>query len=74
MTAITLARKLSLLLALLILAIAVGAQQPIKDLKPTVILISLDGFRYDYLDKYHPPTMETLAKDGVQVELKPLAH
>ena len=46
----------------------VNAQQPIKDLKPTVILISLDGFRYDYLDKYHPPTMEALAKGGVRAK------
>ncbi len=44
------------------------AQQPIKDLKPTVILISLDGFRYDYLDKYHPPTLNALAKDGVRAK------
>jgi len=31
------------------------AQAKVTDLKPTVIIISLDGFRYDYLDKYHPP-------------------
>ena len=29
-------------------------QQPVKNLKPTVILVSLDGFRYDYLEKYQP--------------------
>jgi predicted AlkP superfamily pyrophosphatase or phosphodiesterase len=52
---------------LVIVSTAVArTQQPIKDIKPTVILISLDGFRYDYLDKYHPPTMEALAKDGVR--------
>lgn len=44
------------------------AQQPIKDLKPTVILISLDGFRYDYLDKYSPPTLNRLAKQGVRAK------
>lgn len=57
-----------LLIFLLFAVVAVSAQQPIKDLKPTVILISLDGFRYDYLDKYHPPTMEALAKDGVRAK------
>lgn len=42
--------------------------QPIKDLKPTVILISLDGFRYDYLDKYQPKTLNQLAKNGVRAK------
>lgn len=42
--------------------------KPIKDLKPTVILISLDGFRYDYLDKYQPPMLNLLAKNGVRAK------
>ena len=45
-----------------------SAQRPIKDLKPTVILISLDGFRYDYLDRFAPPTLNALAKDGVRAK------
>lgn len=61
-----------LLLALVALLsfFAVGAfsQAPIKDLRPTVILISLDGFRYDYIDKYSPPTLNRLAKDGVRAK------
>lgn len=40
--------------------------RPIKDLKPTVILISLDGFRYDYLKLHKPPTLAKLAAKGVQ--------
>ncbi|MFN0279711.1 MAG: ectonucleotide pyrophosphatase/phosphodiesterase [Pyrinomonadaceae bacterium] len=52
----------------LVNAVEISAQQPIKDLKPTVILISLDGFRYDYLDKYSPPTLNTLAKNGVRAK------
>lgn len=44
------------------------AQQPVRDLKPTVILISLDGFRYDYLDKFNPPTLNQLAKTGVRAK------
>ncbi|HRI03133.1 MAG TPA: ectonucleotide pyrophosphatase/phosphodiesterase [Pyrinomonadaceae bacterium] len=44
------------------------AQAPIKDLKPTVILISLDGFRWDYLDRYKPPAMSKLAKYGVRAK------
>ena len=44
------------------------AQKPVKDLKPTVILISLDGFRYDYFDKYQPKTLNKLAKEGVKAK------
>lgn len=47
---------------------SIDAQQPIKDLKPTVILISMDGFRYDYIDKFSPPTISRLAKDGVRAK------
>ena len=42
--------------------------KPVKDLKPTVILISLDGFRYDYLDKYSPKSLNMLAKNGVRAK------
>jgi len=44
----------------------VFAQKPIKDLKPTVILVSLDGFRADYLDKFKPPVLNELARKGVR--------
>jgi len=43
-------------------------QETIRDLKPTVILLSLDGFRYDYLDKYGPATLTKLAKEGVRAK------
>jgi predicted AlkP superfamily pyrophosphatase or phosphodiesterase len=63
--------KLKLFLCLLILSAStrVFAQiKPIKDLKPTVILISLDGFRYDYLDKFQPKMLNKLAKEGVRAK------
>jgi len=44
------------------------AQKPIKDLKPTVILISLDGVRYDYLEKYRPETLNELARKGLRAK------
>ncbi len=47
---------------------AINAQKPIKDLRPTVILISMDGFRWDYIDKYRPPTLTALAKSGVRAK------
>jgi predicted AlkP superfamily pyrophosphatase or phosphodiesterase len=33
---------------------------------PTVVLISLDGFRHDYLDRYPVPTLRRLAAEGVR--------
>lgn len=42
------------------------ARKPVKDLKPTVILISIDGFRYDYFEKFQPPTLNKLAREGVR--------
>lgn len=42
--------------------------KPIKNLKPTIILISLDGFRYDYLTKYKPANLNFLAREGVRAK------
>ena len=35
-------------------------------LTPTVLLISLDGFRWDYLERYDAPTLKRLAAEGVR--------
>lgn len=59
------------LIALLFVTQSAAAQtEPkiIKDLKPTVILISLDGFKPEYLDKYPAPTLGLLAKQGVRAK------
>jgi predicted AlkP superfamily pyrophosphatase or phosphodiesterase len=40
----------------------------VKDLKPTVILVSLDGFRWDYLEKFKPKVLNELAKSGVRAK------
>ncbi len=69
-------QRISLLIVLVITvlsfaphyAIAQAARGPIKDLKPTVILISIDGFRADYLDKYPAPTLGLLARQGVRAK------
>lgn len=34
--------------------------------KPTVLMISIDGFRNDYLEMYKPPTLLKWAKNGVR--------
>ena len=40
----------------------------ITDLDPTVILISIDGFRADYLKRYNPKNLNRLAKNGVRAK------
>ena len=62
-------RSLAVILAIAGIApLPVISQNKPKGLKPTVILISLDGFRYDYLDKYSPPTLNRLARGGVRAK------
>jgi len=61
--------KLLLLAALTWLAVNLSGcarTKPIQDLQPTIILISLDGFRADYLDKYAPANLNDLANGGVR--------
>lgn len=41
---------------------------PAQQQKPYVILISADGFRYDYATKHGAPNLLSLAKQGVQAE------
>lgn len=45
-----------------------GQVRRVKNLAPTVILISLDGFRADYIDKFQPPTLMRLAREGVRAK------
>jgi predicted AlkP superfamily pyrophosphatase or phosphodiesterase len=65
-------RRIQLLLLAGVLAAFVisvaGQSKPITDLRPTVLLVSIDGFRYDYLEKYRPPNLKSLARDGVQAK------
>src|SRR5260370_12868824 len=62
-------RLLGLACLLLALNLSVlGQSKPIKDLQPTVILVSLDGFRYDYLDLYRPANLNSLAAGGVRAK------
>jgi predicted AlkP superfamily pyrophosphatase or phosphodiesterase len=36
--------------------------------KPYLILISLDGFRWDYVEKYNPPNLVRFIENGVKAE------
>jgi len=44
------------------------AQTKIHDLRPTVILVSIDGMRYDYIDKYKPENLIHIAGRGVRAK------
>lgn len=54
-----------LFILLLISGSPAQAPRPIPDFKPTVILISIDGFRYDYLEKFRAPNLQDLVASGV---------
>lgn len=44
------------------------ASQPRGDHSPIVILVSIDGWRWDYLTRYSAPTLRALAASGVVAE------
>src|SRR5580658_5287164 len=62
-------RRFSLFLAPLAAALlAFGQQaQPLQP-RPYVVLVSLDGFRYDYAEKYHANNILAIGKAGAAAE------
>ena len=59
-------RRIIVTLALVISATIAAAQRdPFADLQPTVILLSFDGFRWDYASKYPTPNLRRLMTRGV---------
>lgn len=60
-------RYFSCLLALLLSCSVYG-----KSEKPTVILLSIDGFSYEYLEQHKPPNLLALAQSGAVAELLPV--
>jgi len=50
---------------LLLSRLTVSAQQ---DSKPYVILVSFDGFRFDYVKNFNPPNFKTFIAQGSQAE------
>ena len=56
-------------LTLLLLAGALASCQSQPAKPPTdrlLVLLSIDGFRWDYLQKYEAPTLKALAQGGVE--------
>lgn len=56
---------LGLLLSLVAIGCRSAAPQPAD---PIVVLVSIDGWRWDYLDRFAPPTLSKLAAEGVRAE------
>ncbi|MFM6954619.1 MAG: ectonucleotide pyrophosphatase/phosphodiesterase [Sphingobacteriaceae bacterium] len=48
--------------------VAGRVNSPAQEKKPYVLLISIDGFRYDYAEKYGAKNILSFAKDGVKAE------
>jgi predicted AlkP superfamily pyrophosphatase or phosphodiesterase len=66
-------RRVSSIVAILVIAlsgIALAVQRggPFADLKPTVILVSFDGFRWDYPTKAPTPNLNRLMARGVHAQ------
>src|SRR5262245_60773372 len=61
------------LLAVVCLALCVGRFQVLlgQNAQPTLILISFDGFRWDYRTMYSPANINRLAAKGVSADLIP---
>ncbi|NBC15700.1 MAG: alkaline phosphatase family protein, partial [Bacteroidetes bacterium] len=69
------ARAVSLVLVALLVLVGIGCsgtQPPTDTTKaanpPPLLLISIDGFRADYLDRVDAPTLERLAREGTRTE------
>jgi predicted AlkP superfamily pyrophosphatase or phosphodiesterase len=50
---------------LLLLVLPLWAAERISNLRPTVILVSIDGFRPDYLSKFHTPNLHEIMDRGI---------
>lgn len=69
-------RWLVVALALGVAECAAGHRAPASGpaapaLRPAVVLVSIDGLRYDYLDRYPSPNLHRLAAGGVRAPLVP---
>src|SRR5436190_23309575 len=53
------------------LALAACASAPVAAGPPVTILVSIDGFRADYLDRGATPVMSKLAREGVRGAMRP---
>jgi predicted AlkP superfamily pyrophosphatase or phosphodiesterase len=64
-------RALACAFALLLAAVAEPAFAQAPAQPPLTILVSIDAFRPDYLDRGVTPTLSALARDGVKAAMRP---
>jgi alkaline phosphatase D len=61
-----------LIVSIFVFFVSVGTSQrlnsPKQNDKPIVVMISIDGFRNDYLQKLNPPTLNKLASEGTNAQ------
>ncbi|MEB2777253.1 ectonucleotide pyrophosphatase/phosphodiesterase [Algoriphagus sp. D3-2-R+10] len=57
-----------LLFAVLVFPVLAFSQESKETKEPIVILISLDGFRYDYVERFKPENLTRFIADGVAAE------
>ena len=61
-------RILAIVVALLALGCDSRATPPPPSTQAIVILVSIDGWRWDYLDRFNPPALSRLAAAGVRAD------
>ena len=61
-------RVRAILFVLVVMAASAFAAERIVDLRPTVILVSIDGFREDYLDRIDTPNLHSIIERGVRAK------
>ena len=61
-------KSIALAIAVLLAACRPGPSPPLPADRAIVVLVSIDGFRWDYLDRYQPPQLSRLAATGVRAE------
>lgn len=61
----------ALLMAAVVVGCAHGGSAPPAAQAPITILVSIDGFRPDYLDRGQTPTLSRLAEEGVLASMRP---
>ncbi|RZJ87075.1 MAG: alkaline phosphatase family protein, partial [Brevundimonas sp.] len=65
-------RLIALMLALILAGCATGPTPTTRvSERPLVVLVSIDGFRADYLQRGHTPVLAGLAADGTTAAMKP---
>jgi predicted AlkP superfamily pyrophosphatase or phosphodiesterase len=61
-------RSLGLLIVTISLLLAACRPEVLPAERAILVLVSIDGFRWDYLDRYGPPNLRQLAASGVRAE------